>query len=144
MTSRQKKKVTHRAGVIPFYIEGDKVLMMFMKPGDPDFGGDVFQIAKGKYEEGESARTAAFREGHEELGLKLENVSLIFELGTFLGYTTVYLAEVLDPKDFDPFHFETSETKWMTFDGFSKVGRDLHKPIVREAVKFIKSEYGLL
>lgn len=143
MTSRQKKKVTHRAGVIPYYIKNKKVLMMFMKPGDPEFGGDVFQIAKGKYEEGESSRTAAFREGHEELGLKLENVALIYELGTFLGYTTIFLAQVMDPDDFDDFHFETAETKWLTAEEFAKVGRDLHKPIVRKAVEFIKQECGI-
>lgn len=144
MVSRQKKKITYRAGVIPYYItEDDKVLMLFMKPALATFGGDCFQIAKGKHDEGESAHTAAFREAHEELGLKKENVGLIYQLGVYLGYTTVFLAHVLSMDDFDDPHFETGETKWMSADKFAKVGRDIHKPIVRDAIKFIKDEEHL-
>jgi 8-oxo-dGTP pyrophosphatase MutT (NUDIX family) len=144
MTSRQKKKITHRAGVIPYYIdENDQVLMLFMQPSDAEYGGKEFQIAKGKHDEGESAHTAAFREAHEELGLKKENVGLIYQLGVFLGYTTIFLAHVLSTDDFDEPHFETGDTKWMTAEEFAKVGRSLHKPIVREAIKFIKTEENL-
>lgn len=144
MASRQKKKITYRAGVIPYYItDKNKVQMLFMKPALPAFGGSEFQIAKGKYDPGESAHTAAFREAHEELGLKKENVGLIYQLGVFLGYTTIFLAHVLSQDDFDDYHFETGETKWMTADQFAKVGRDIHKPIVRAAINFINYEEGL-
>jgi 8-oxo-dGTP pyrophosphatase MutT (NUDIX family) len=141
MSSRQKKKITYRAGVIPYFISSiGEIEMMFMKPSDGSYGGDCFQIAKGKVEEGESATAAAFREAHEELGLLKDNIVYSFELGTFLGYTTIFLAKVLNPNDFDDTCHETGETMWMTLEEFEKMGRGLHKSVVRDAVDFIKRE----
>ena len=111
-----------------------------MRPSNSDFGGGDFQIAKGKYEYGESPRQAAFREANEELGLKESNVKSDHQLGIFLGYTTVFIAGVKDVDDFEDFHFETAETKWMTADEFEKDGRKIHKPIVREAYVFINKK----
>jgi hypothetical protein len=53
---------------------------------------------------------------------------------------TVYIAEVIDPSP-DKFGDYTSETgaiKWMTPDEFQAEGRDLHKPIVKAAVREIQ------
>ena len=41
-----------RGGVVPYYIKDGTILMMFMKPSDKNFGGERFQIAKGKIEKG--------------------------------------------------------------------------------------------
>jgi len=141
MSPKKSKKVIHRAGVIPYFVTSEgEILMMFMKPSDKEFGGNCFQIAKGKYEKEDTARSAAFREAHEELGLKMSNVAFVLELGVFLGYTTLFLPKIIDMNDFDETCFETSETKWMTCSEFQEVGRTLHRPIVREADAFIFSE----
>lgn len=134
------KKKIYRSGVIPYYIKDGEILMLFMKPSKPKFGGDVFQIAKGKHEKGESALEAGMREANEELGLFSGNVNNIHELGEFLGRTTMFVAEIEDPDKFGDPHFETSEVKWMSPEEFQKEGRDLHKPVVKAAVRWIKKQ----
>lgn len=131
------KNKVFRAGIIPYMIEDGGLVMLFMRPSNPDFGGDTFQIAKGKYEEGEQALQAALREGEEELGLFSGNINQIHALGTFLGRTEFFLAEIKDKDMFGDPHFETKEVKWMPPDQFYKEGRDLHKPVVKAAVRFL-------
>lgn len=136
------KKQIHRAGIIPYIIKDSELHMLFMKPSDPKYGGDVFQIAKGKLEEGETAEQAALREGNEELGLFSGNIEGEVEsLGDWLGRTTFFIAKIKDEKMFGEPHFETGETKWMTPEQFTSIGRGLHKSIVKAAVrKIIKTE----
>ncbi len=131
------KEKIYRAGVIPFYVEEGEVKMLFMKPSDPKFGGDQFQIAKGKKEEGESDEEAAFREASEELGLFAGNVKERHDLGNFLGRTRIFLAEIKDPAMFGDPHFETGEVKWMSPNKFNAAGRSLHRPIVKAAGRWI-------
>jgi len=133
----------YRAGVIPYYVEEGEIHMMFMKPSNPKYGGNCFQIAKGKKEEGESDKETAFREAGEELGLFKGNVLNKHDLGNFLGRTRVYLAEIKDPKMFGDPHFETGDVKWMTPDEFKKDGRDLHYPIIKAAKRWITKNNGL-
>lgn len=137
--SQPEKKLVYRAGLIPYFVnEGNEIEMMFMRPSDPDFGGDKFQIAKGKVEENEDHDEAAIREAKEELGLFIGNVIRTKEVGQFMGRTTVYVAKVKDPNAFGDPHFETSDTKWMTLEQFIETGRDLHKPVVKAAFRTIK------
>ena len=133
------KKKIYRAGVIPFYVDEGTLKMLFMKPSEPKYGGDSFQIAKGKHEEGESSLETGLREAGEELGLFSGNVKNISEVGEFMGRTTVYVAEITDPDQFGDPCDETGEVKWMTPAEFQKEGRDLHKPVVKAAVRCIKS-----
>jgi 8-oxo-dGTP pyrophosphatase MutT (NUDIX family) len=137
------KKILYRAGMIPYLIEDGEVLMMFMKPSETLYGGDQFQLCKGVVEDGEDNRTAALREGAEELGLREENTLSVTELGNFLGRTTVYVAKVNNTTDFDVPHYETDEVTWLTCDQFMKVGRDLHKDIVQLAEQVIRKEEDL-
>jgi len=137
------KKILYRAGMIPYLIEDGEVLMMFMKPSETLYGGDQFQLCKGVVEDGEDNRTAALREGAEELGLRQENTLSVTELGNFLGRTTVYVAKVNNKTDFDVPHYETDEVTWLTCDQFMKVGRDLHKDIVQLAEQVIRKEEEL-
>ena len=127
------RKKIYRAGVIPYLLEDGTVKMLFMKPSKPNRGGDSYQIAKGKQEEGEDIQDTALREAKEELGLFMGNVKDITSIGEWLGRTTVFLAHI-DKKDLfgDP-HFETGSTKWLSLDEFLDIGRDLHKPIVKAA-----------
>ena len=98
-------------------------------------------MAKGKIEEGETPEEGAFREAKEELGLFKPNCSNIERLGEFLGRTTIFITQVNDAtgKLFGKPHHETAETKWLTPDEFAHEGRDLHKPIVRAAVRAIEN-----
>lgn len=137
------KKIQFRAAMIPYLIENGEVYMMFMKPSETLYGGDQFQLCKGVVEEGEDYRTAALREGAEELGLREENILSVTELGNFLGRTTVYVAKVKDRTSFDFPHYETDETVWLSCDQFLKVGRDLHKDIVQLAEQVIRKEEDL-
>lgn len=131
------KRVVYRAGVIPFIFEGNTLKMLFMKPSSPEYGGDRFQIAKGKVEPGEQPETAALREGMEELGLFRGNIEYTNELGVFMGRTTVFVSKVKDEDMFGLPHFETEETRWMTLDEFLAEGRELHRPVVKAASRFI-------
>lgn len=132
----EKDKV-YRAGVIPYYVEDGKIKMLFMKPSNPKYGGGCFQIAKGKREEGESDKEAAFREAGEELGLFSGNIIKTHDLGNFLGRTRIFLAEIKDKGMFGDPQFETGEVKWMTPEEFKKAGRDLHYTIVNAAKRWI-------
>jgi 8-oxo-dGTP pyrophosphatase MutT (NUDIX family) len=131
------KEKINRAGVIPYYLEEGEIKMLFMKPSDSKFGGKCFQIAKGKQEEGESDKETAFREAGEELGLFCGNVVDKHDLGNFLGRTRIYIAEIEDPDMFGDPDFETGEVKWMTPEEFNSTGRDLHRPIVKAAKRWI-------
>ena len=128
----------YRAGVIPYYFKDEEIHMLFMKPSEPKYGGDSYQVAKGKVEEGETDQQAAFREANEELGLLSNNIILAEELGVFLGRTTLFIAKIVDPDMFGEPHFETQSVKWMTPEEFQAEGRGLHKPIVKAATRMIK------
>ena len=136
-------KKVKRSGVIPYIIENNEILMMFMKPSDGKFGGDVFQIAKGKHEEGETALQAGLREASEELGLFEGNIIETHDLGTFLGRTSIYITKIANKDLFGDPCDETEEAAWLTLEQFEEVGRDLHKPVVKAAVRLIKKEEGI-
>jgi 8-oxo-dGTP pyrophosphatase MutT (NUDIX family) len=127
----------YRAGLLPYVIEDGVVKFLFMKPADSRYGGDQFQIAKGKVEEGETSEQAALREASEELGLVVSNVGRPVFLGEFLGRTSFYVAPVADKRQFMEPHFETGETAWLTVSEYQNVGRLLHLPIVQDAARVV-------
>jgi len=139
-----QKKLVYRAGLIPYIVENGIVRMMFMRPSDPDFGGDFFQIAKGKVEDGESSQDAAIREAQEEIGLFRGNVLLTEEVGTFMGRTTVFVSKIKDGSMFGEPSFETAETTWLSLEEFLEFGRDLHKPVVQAAHRTILKLEGII
>lgn len=136
-------KKIHRAGVIPYMVNEGKIELMFMKPSDPKYGGSEFQIAKGRHEEGETALEAALREAGEELGLFSGNVTETHDLGTFMGRTSIFLAKIKDKDMFGDPCFETGAVTWMSPDEFETTGRDLHKPVIKAAVRLIKEKEGI-
>lgn len=138
------KKIVYRAGLIPYIVKDGVIHMLFMKPSKEKFGGDVFQLCKGKLEQGETPEQAAVREAKEELGFFTGNADgEIHKLGVFMGRTTVFFVRVKDPDMFGEPHFETKETKWMTPEEFNQVGRGLHRPVIKAAVRAIKKVEGL-
>lgn len=135
-------KKVDRAGMIPFYVTDEgEILMMFMVPSDPTYGGSEFQIAKGKVDEGENHEAAAIRECEEELGLKMSNViSDVHFLGKYLGRMHIYIVQVESLSDFNPPHFETGQVGWLSPDHFEEEGRELHRPLVHAAQLYIKEK----
>lgn len=136
-------KKINRAGVIPYFVQDDKIHMMFMKPSDPAYGGESYQIAKGKQEEGETDAETAFREAGEELGLFPGNVEKKHNLGKFLGRTQIFIARIGDRDMFGDPCDETGGTRWMTPEQFDREGRPLHKPVVKAAVRMINDKEGI-
>lgn len=136
-------KKVNRAGVIPYIIENNKIKMMFMLPSDPKYGTNFFQIAKGKQEKDETLEEAALREAGEEIGLFEGNIKELYDLGTFMGRTSIYIAKIKDKKLFGDPSFETAEVKWMTAEEFDEIGRKLHKPIVKAAHRLIQDKEDL-
>jgi 8-oxo-dGTP pyrophosphatase MutT (NUDIX family) len=123
-------ELRQKAGIIPYVRDEDGIKMLFMKPSNAAYGGSQFQIAKGNIDPGEDTKTAAIREGVEELGLRPANIVKLKKITsqrlTGLDETyiiTVYAAEVADPTAFGSPHYETSKTKWMTADEFRATGR---------------------
>lgn len=134
-------KKVYRAGLIPYFRTGNEIEMLFMLPSDSEYGGDTFQLAKGKVEEGETDKEAAIREAKEELGFFEGNVvGEIEELGNFMGRTMVYIAEIKDKEMFGLPHHETSDVAWMTLDKFLAEGRTLHRPVVQAAMRKITGD----
>lgn len=133
------KKKINRGGLIPYHIKDGEIYMLFMKPSRTTYGGEFFQIAKGKQEPNEDITQTAIREAKEELGLFTGNILNLDNLGVWLGRTTIFIAEIKDPSMFgDPTTpDEVGEIKWMTPDEFNRVGRGLHKPIVKAAARKI-------
>jgi len=127
-----KSKKAPRAGFIPYYYVNGELHIMLMKPSNAKFGGDEFQVAKGKIEDGETAEVAAIREASEELGLREQNLLDINYLGKFLGYTEIFYGQVKDQSDFGETTYETEVTLWLPPEKFFDIGRRIHFPIVRE------------
>lgn len=133
--SDDMKNKLYRAGLLPYVVEGGKIKFLFMKPADFRYGGDAFQIAKGKIEDGETSEIAAIREAEEELGLIRSNIDNPIFIGEYLGRTSFFIARVIDKNKFNPPHFETGETIWMALDEFQHEGRYIHIPIVEAALR---------
>lgn len=131
--------IIYRSGIIPYAIFPDNVVkMLFMKPSNPLYGGDQFQIAKGKIESDDnSTLTAAIREAHEELGFNENNTENIIKLGVYLGRTTIYVSKIINIDDFYDFGDETSEIAWMSESEFMDTGRALHHNIISDAMRYI-------
>jgi len=128
------REKVYRAGMIPFFIdENNNIKMKFMVPSDQTYGTGYPQFAKGRIEKNEIHEEAAIREAKEELGLREENVKWFNYLGIFLGRTYMYICEVESKENFDEPHYETESTHWMSLEEFEKHGRELHRPVIREA-----------
>jgi 8-oxo-dGTP pyrophosphatase MutT (NUDIX family) len=134
----KSEKLPNRSALIPFFIDENGALeLMFMMPSNKKFGGDKYQLCKGRIDPGETPQEAALREGQEELGLFTPNIEDVHNLGIFLGRTYVFTGRIKDKNMFGDPHFETEKTIWMTPEQFYNDGRDIHIPVVKAAVRFI-------
>lgn len=128
---QQEKTLVYRAGLIPYVIENNQPIMMFMIPSNAEYGGPLPQISKGKVEDGETYLETALREAKEEIGLFIGNVILTEEVGMFMGRTTVFITKVKDKTMFGEPSFETDSVVWLTLEQFLEGGRELHKPVIK-------------
>ena len=119
-----------KAAFIPYY--DDKVLVC--RSSNPLYGGPHFALCKGNVDPGESIEAAAIREATEELGLRENNLGgPVRHLGNFKTFDyllSVYFAPVKDIEAFNLPCWEIAETKWMSNQEFSAVGREQHRPII--------------
>jgi 8-oxo-dGTP pyrophosphatase MutT (NUDIX family) len=129
-----------RAGLIPFFRDGNELVYLLMVSSDPKFGGPRPMISKGKIEDGETPLEAAVREAEEELGFKQRNsrgdFRLLFdgrqELYSGAYHLTVYGVEIQDRYDFDKWCDETEYTLWLSLEEFRQQGR-------RDHIKFLEA-----
>jgi len=133
-----------KAGLIPFYTDSDgQVLMLFMVPSNPAYGGTQPQIAKGGVDEGESVQIAAIREAQEELGMAKKNLRNIRQVLTTViedNYImSLFIAEVKNPNKVGKTDFETGKRYWLTIHEFEKYGRDDQVRLVQHAHQFMRS-----
>jgi 8-oxo-dGTP pyrophosphatase MutT (NUDIX family) len=141
------KSKTIRAGFIPYIIEDDEPVFLFMVPSDGQYGGLDPQIAKGRVEDGEDVKGTAIREAEEELGLKFGNLKMDTVqktsekqiTGMTATYTMViYIGEVKSKEDFGKFHYETESTHWLTYEEYKVKGKKSQMEFVTEAYNQIK------
>lgn len=149
-----KERKWRRSGGIPYFVKDQEVFMYFMKPSNPLYGGNDFQIAKGTFDKGETPLTTAIRECGEELGLLTSNVvdKNHMIVRSFIPVDQneppkydfyVFLFQIRDINQFNDPHFETGEVRWMTANEFSVLGRKDQVKIVLKANQEIKRKFGL-
>jgi hypothetical protein len=152
-----------KAGVVPF-VRGTPRQYYFMKPNSTieGLGEAPYQICKGtrmyyraqqgwhdirdpreRGERQEALLVTALREGIEELGLKLESITRIIEMGPygFASATTGRSKEMwLFALEMQADGFgnasevaaSTASRAWMHSAQFTATGRDDHRPILRD------------
>lgn len=129
----------HKAGCIPWYKFPDgKVRLFLMKPSDPSYGGDRFQIAKGVIDALETPIMTAFREAEEELGCQLSNIDFETVVKITDNPFHVFIGKVIDPQKMIKFHYETGEVKWIARDELLGEVRDVHVMTLLQAFNRIE------
>lgn len=163
----------NKAGVVPFVRGGGAIRYYFMKPvaKNPDKARPDFQICKGTRMGLHAARgwidlkdnkehagerepliVTALREGIEELGLKLDAVGAVFDVGPYrfssertgnskrmwlFALEMASMEEVLPMAEVDS---GTAERGWMTLAEFAIVGRADHRYIMRDIERKISAQ----
>ncbi|MGE0755275.1 MAG: NUDIX hydrolase [Alphaproteobacteria bacterium] len=165
----------NKSGVVPFVRMGASFYYYVMKPcgKSPVLGKTTFQICKGtrqyqsasgdwydiRSEEAQAAEVketlaaTALREGIEELGLKLENIRQLWDMGAFsftsattrkTKYMWLYSAEINDQSNFLPksdVADSTEECRWVTLAEFKLVGREDHVYILEQIESTLSAHF---
>ncbi len=168
-----------KVGILPFVkpdrASGGDIKILVMKPFAEKeiLGSPKFQIAKGTRRINISGRwcdmrtddllyadesfhepliETALREGEEEIGLRPENIKILYDMGGFAFVSAskgtrklmhLFAAEIADINNFGAFEDTTSETGWMTPDEFKTNGREDHTLIVTEVVERLHRHIAL-
>ena len=156
-----------KAGLIPYLRLGEEFLYYVMKPAAkrPDLPPPEFQLCKGTRMSNASGQWAdikegavidagaeplaqtALREGMEEIGLVLENIVQLYEIGAFdfasasTGKNKTawfFAAQVAEQGRFTQPDATTAECKWMTLLEFAIAGRADHHYILSQIDAILK------
>lgn len=160
-----------KAGVIPFYRDTQHIQYYVMKPRAerPDLPPPEFQICKGtRMQQGENNGPwvdmrstdiadgnseplvmTGLREGMEELGLELGNITRLYEMGgyDFSSATTgkgkqvwLFAAEIKNRDDFRETEASTLARQWVSIADFAVVGRRDHRYIIEHIDNLLRKE----
>jgi 8-oxo-dGTP pyrophosphatase MutT (NUDIX family) len=142
-----EEKLGMKAGMIPFYIDNDKLKIMLVIPSDPAYGGSNYQISKGRQDGNEKPIETAKREAKEEMGIK--KLSDVFQVSKTIltGMTRSYnfflfAGKMNDPNDLGKVDFEISHRDWLDADNLQNI-RGTQKDLIYKAIKKIKRKYKL-
>lgn len=158
-----------KAGVVPFVGRAERFYLMKPVARHANLAAPAFQLCKGtrmqhvegrwrdlREEETPAGReellaATALREGIEELGLRLENITALFELGPYIFSSAktgnqrqmwLFAAQVKDEKDFLAEVADTTAARqWLTLAEFEQVGRVDHRPILRDIAAKLAGVY---
>jgi len=128
-----------RSGLIPVYMEYGRVFACCMIPSNPDFGGDMPQMAKGHIEDDLSPKENAIKEAVEELGLKESNIHDVRYLGDYTRIAA-FTCLVHDPDDFDEPHWESECSMWVDITDSLNDVRDVQRDIFRDCLELWQRE----
>lgn len=129
-----------RAGIIPYYIDDvGQVVVYTMIPSDPEFGGTMPQMAKGQIDEGMSVYETALNEGHEELGLIVENIKECTYLGVY-SKIAAYYCTLYDNSCWDEPHYETGWSGWINLGTEMHKIRHEHRRIFSDLVELVSED----
>lgn len=162
-----------KAGIVPFMRDPYRYYLMKPAARHQDLSPPEFQLCKGtrmhRLPDGnwrdmhtgearghhqETLVQTALREGIEELGIRLENIQLLFELGSydFASARTgkskqmwLFAAEMLSEDDFLPPHqieASTAHRGWHSAHEFAVAGRADHKYILPDIETRLIAHYG--
>lgn len=135
-----------RGAIIPYYVKDGNVYAYCMVPSHPAYGGIHWQMAKGMIDDGETPMQAALREGTEELGMIMSNITdtkLVvkdqvksqWEINPYTMYC--FSTRVLDPDNWGEFHWETGKTSWVSLsedmDQIKRTQRHYFEAVLRNA-----------
>lgn len=142
----QSVAIEPRAGLVPYIHDtGGQIRYLTMISSSPIYGGPRPMISKGKVEDGETTKQAAYREAEEELGLKLSNVDgkgfLVADeyvtLRSANYQLTVYAVEVISKYNFNMWGSETGAIEWLTLEEFRQRGRKDHLKYIEAIERWI-------
>jgi hypothetical protein len=158
-----------KAGVVPFVRDPYRFYLMKPVAKQQNLGAPKFQLCKGtrmmKVDgvwqditpsltlpptgggEIETLAQTALREGIEELGLILENIGRLFDMGAYdfssattgKGKTMWLFAAEMKSEEFSPEVAPTTADRgWLTLEEFNMVGREDHRYILEDIEKKLK------
>lgn len=162
-----------KAGVVPFVRdEPEAYLVMKPVPKRPGLGVPAFQLCKGTRQQQvagqgwrdlrdgelpigprETLAQTALREGIEELGLRLDGIVTLFDVGPYAFYSArsgreilmwLFAAElrgrghVLPMAEVAP---TTAERSWLALEEFRQAGREDHRPILSDIAGKVTQHY---
>ncbi|MDX1974936.1 MAG: NUDIX hydrolase [Rickettsiales bacterium] len=174
LSSQPVEPRLNKAGLVPYRIEDGHYTYYVMKPqgkeveklGEPPFqfgkGTRMFYTEAKGWQDIRSKETSdmleplvqtALREGIEELGLILQHIDQIVDLGPYgfssattgkPKYMYLFAAHMKDDAQFLPAQevaVSTAERRWMSLQEFAIAGRSDHKPILESIEQKLKTHH---